>query len=127
MSPMDLALLAGLDFKVNVQGPFSDPVVYTAVGIAIVVLLLLVFVAIWLLSMWRHSLPGLRKLPQTDEEKLHAVELTLKGAVICILGILFPLLVLIGVVPLYYGVRKLAAIRLGIGGTEQEKQAGVAQ
>ncbi len=121
MSPLDLALLAGLDIKINIQGPFSDPAVRAAVGIVILVLLLLVIVAIWLLCMWRARLPGLRKLPQTDAEKLHAVELTLKGAVLCTLGIFFPLLVLIGVVPLYYGVRKLAANRLGLGGTEEEK------
>ena len=27
MSPLDLALLAGLDIKINIQGPFSDPAV----------------------------------------------------------------------------------------------------
>ena len=59
----------------------------------------------------------LRELPMTEEEKLDAVELTLKGVAICVLGLLFPPLVLIGLVPLYYGGRKLASVILGIEGT----------
>ena len=54
-----------------------------------------------------------RKIKNTrEQEELEAVELTLKGAVLFVLGrFYFPLLV-ISLVPLYYGLRKLAAIRL---------------
>ncbi len=82
---------------------------------------LLLVVLFLLLRMWRVRLPGLRKLPKTDKEKLGAVELTLKGAALCILGIVFPPLIVIGLVPLYYGARKLAAIRLGIMLTEEDR------
>lgn len=57
----------------------------------------------------------LRSAPRSDEEKRESVDLVLKGLVICILGILFPPLVLIGVVPLYYGARKLAFGSMGFG------------
>jgi hypothetical protein len=69
----------------------------------------------------RRGYPGLRaylrELPHTDAETLDAVELTLKGAVLCILGLLFPPLVLIGAVPFYYGARKWASAAMGIKGT----------
>ena len=78
----------------------------------------LVPVLIWRRSVRRRGYPGLRaylrELPMTEEEKLDAAELTLKGVAVCILGLLFPPLVLIGLVPLYYGGRKVAAITLGI-------------
>ena len=57
----------------------------------------------------------LRSAPRSDEERRDSVDLVLKGLVICILGILFPPLVLIGVVPLYYGARKLAFASMGFG------------
>jgi hypothetical protein len=78
----------------------------------------LVPVLIWRRSVRRRGYAGLRaylrELPQTEEEKLDAVELTLKGVVICVLGLLIPPLVLVGLVPLYYGARKLASVKLGI-------------
>jgi len=61
-------------------------------------------------------LPYLRELPWTDEQKWDAVELTLKGLVLCLLALLFPPILLIGLVPLYYGLRKLAAVKLRITG-----------
>jgi hypothetical protein len=76
---------------------------------------------VWRSRVRRRGYPGLRaylrELPMTEEEKLDAVELTLKGLAICVLGLLFPPLVLIGLVPLYYGTRKLASVILGIEGT----------
>lgn len=74
-----------------------------------------------LLLFWRSRLPRWRRLPHTDQEKLQAVELTLKGAALCMLGVLFAPMVLIGLVPLYYGVRQLAAIRLGIMGSGEDQ------
>ena len=90
-----------------------------------VVLLLAGWIAVFLVPVviWRRNVrtrgyPGLlaylRELPQTQEEKMDAIELTLKGVVICALGLLIPPLVLVGLVPLYYGARKLASVTLGI-------------
>jgi len=57
----------------------------------------------------------LRAAPRTDEEKRHAVELAVRGLGWCLLGILFPPLVLVGVVPFVYGTRKLFLAWLGVG------------
>jgi hypothetical protein len=88
----------------------------------------LVPILIWRRRVRRRGYPGLlaylRELPMTDEEKLDAVDLTLKGGAICVLGLLFPPLVLIGLVPLYYGARKLASVSMGITGAEDDGQDG---
>ena len=63
----------------------------------------------------------LRELPGTDAERLDAVELSLKGAMLCLLGLLFPPFLIIGVVPLYFGLRKLAAVGLGIKSLEKNQ------
>ena len=57
----------------------------------------------------------LRAAPQTDEEKRAAVDLALKGLVICLLGLLMPPVLLIGLIPLFYGVRKIAYASMGLG------------
>jgi hypothetical protein len=57
----------------------------------------------------------LRAAPQTDEEKRAAVDLALKGLVICLLGLLMPPVLLIGLFPLFYGVRKIAYASMGLG------------
>lgn len=57
----------------------------------------------------------LRAAPVTDEEKRDAVDLTLKGVVVCLLGLLFPPLILIGLVPLFFGGRKMAYGWMGLG------------
>ena len=57
----------------------------------------------------------LRAVPRTDEEKRHAVDLAARGLGWCLLGILFPPLVLVGVFPFVYGARKLFLAWLGVG------------
>lgn len=57
----------------------------------------------------------LRAAPQTDEEKRVAVDCALQGLVICVLGFLMPPLIIIGVFPLFFGVRKIAYSSLGLG------------
>ncbi len=107
----------------------SEEILSLVMGIGIGLLLLAGWIAVFLVPIlvWRSRVrrrgyPGLRaylrELPQTEEEKLDAVELTLKGAVLCIVGLLFPPLVLIGAVPLYYGARKWASAALGITGAK---------
>lgn len=57
----------------------------------------------------------LRAAPRSDEERRDAVDLALKGSAICLLGLLFPPLILIGLFPLFWGVRKLAYASMGLG------------
>jgi len=57
----------------------------------------------------------LRAAPRTDEEKQDAVDLALKGVVLCVSGLVFPPFLLVGLVPLYYGGRKIAYSSLGLG------------
>jgi hypothetical protein len=57
----------------------------------------------------------LRAAPQTDQEKQAAVDLALKGVVICLLGLIVPPLLLIGLFPLFYGVRKIIYASMGLG------------
>jgi len=57
----------------------------------------------------------LRAAPQTDEEKKEAADLALKGLVMCLLGLIFPPLLLVGLFPAFYGVRKLLYASMGLG------------
>ena len=57
----------------------------------------------------------LRAAPRSDEEKRDAVDLALKGLVFCVLGLIFPPLILVGLVPLFYGGRKLVYASMGLG------------
>ena len=57
----------------------------------------------------------LRAAPRTDEERRDAVDLALKGLVICLVGLIFPPLVLVGLFPFFYGARKLVYASLGLG------------
>ena len=90
-------------------------------GVALVTLF--VVVPLLLLGRWRRSArragyPDLRSylraIPSTDAEKRAAVEMALKGLILCLLGVVAPPLLLIGVFPLYYGARKLAFTWLGL-------------
>ena len=58
----------------------------------------------------------LRAIPCSDQDKRDAVDLALKGLMMCLLGLIFPPLLLVKVFPLIYGKRKLlfASIRLGL-------------
>jgi hypothetical protein len=57
----------------------------------------------------------LRAAPRTDEERRDAVDLALKGLVICLLGLIFPPLLLVGLFPFFYGARKLVYASMGLG------------
>ena len=62
-------------------------------------------------SFWAY----LAATPQTDAEKRAAADLALKGVVLCFLGLFFPPLVLVGLVPLYFGARKVIHVSMGLG------------
>lgn len=57
----------------------------------------------------------LNAVPGSDTERRDAVDLALSGLVICILGLVFPPLLLLGLFPLYYGARKVAYSAMGLG------------
>ncbi len=65
----------------------------------------------------------LRATPRSDEEKRDAVDLALKGLVVCLLGLLFPPLLLIGIFPHFYGARKLANASMGLGLVDDADQS----
>ena len=62
-------------------------------------------------SFWAY----LAATPVTDAQKRAAADLALKGFVICLLGLLFPPLILVGLVPLYFGARKVIHVSMGLG------------
>lgn len=57
----------------------------------------------------------LRAAPRSDAEKRDSADLALRGVVFCILGLLFPPFVLVGLIPLFYGGRKLVYASMGLG------------
>ena len=57
----------------------------------------------------------LRATPHSDVEKRDAADLALKGLVVCLLGLLFPPVILVGLIPLFYGGRKLVFASMGLG------------
>ena len=64
----------------------------------------------------------LRAAPRTDDERKDAADLALKGAAICLLAIIFSPVLLVGVFPLFYGVRKLLFASLGLGLVEDGEE-----
>ena len=57
----------------------------------------------------------LRAAPRSDAEKRDAVDLALKGLAACMLGLLFSPFVLVGLIPLFYGGRKVVYASMGLG------------
>lgn len=57
----------------------------------------------------------LRAVPRSDEEKRDAADLAMRGLVLCLLGLLFAPIVLVGLIPLFYGGRKLMYASMGLG------------
>ena len=57
----------------------------------------------------------LRAVPRSDAERRDAADLAVRGLALCMLGLLIAPIVLVGIVPLFYGARKLAYASLGLG------------
>lgn len=57
----------------------------------------------------------LRAAPRSDAEKRDAADLALKGLAFCVLGLLFAPFVLVGLIPMFYGGRKLLYASMGLG------------
>jgi hypothetical protein len=66
----------------------------------------------------------LRAAPRSDPEKRDAADLALKGLVWCGLGLIFAPFILVGLVPLFYGGRKLAYASMGLGLVDDADQPG---
>jgi hypothetical protein len=66
----------------------------------------------------------LRAAPGTDAEKRDAADLALMGLTLSLLGLIVAPLVLLGIVPLFYGGRKLAYASLGLGLVDDADQTG---
>ena len=66
----------------------------------------------------------LRAAPRSDAEKRDAADLALRGLVFCMLGLLFPPFVLIGLIPFFYGGRKLVYASMGLGLVDDADQPG---
>ncbi len=64
----------------------------------------------------------LRSAPRTDEEKRDSADLALKGLILCLLGALFPPLLLLGLVPLFFGTRKVIYASMGLGLADDSDQ-----
>ena len=57
----------------------------------------------------------LRAAPRSDAERRDAADLALKGLVACMFGFFFAPFVLFGLIPLFYGARKLIYASMGLG------------
>ncbi|HXT68189.1 MAG TPA: hypothetical protein VN700_00425 [Vicinamibacterales bacterium] len=66
----------------------------------------------------------LRAAPRTDEEKRDAADLALKGLVLCLLGMIFAPALLFGLIPLFYGARKVVYASMGLGFVDPTGSAG---
>lgn len=66
----------------------------------------------------------LRAAPRSDAEKQDAADVALKGLVLCLLGVIFPPFVLAGLIPLFYGGRKVVYASMGLGLVDDGEQPG---
>ena len=64
---------------------------------------------------YRSTRAYLRAAPRSDAEKADAADLALRGLVFCVLGALIAPFILVGLVPLFYGGRKLVYAQMGLG------------
>ena len=56
----------------------------------------------------------LKSVPRSVDEKRDAVDQACKGLVICLLALMFPPLLLIGLFPLFFGTRKTISVCMGL-------------
>ncbi len=56
----------------------------------------------------------LKAVPKTVDEKRDAVDQACKGLVICLLALMFPPLLLVGLFPLFFGTRKTISVCMGL-------------
>lgn len=66
----------------------------------------------------------LRAVPRTDEERRDAGDLALRGLVLCAFGLFFAPIMLAGVIPLYFGGRKVVYALMGLGLVDDRERPG---
>ena len=98
---------------------------FTAFAIFGPVMVLLVVLLVWSLiavsrTRQRARQAGFKRVsdymlavPRNDREKREAVNMAFRGLALCLVGIVFAPLLLLGVFPLYYGGRKVTLALLG--------------
>lgn len=64
----------------------------------------------------------MRAVPQTDQEKHEAVDQAFLGLAICLLGLMLPPLLLVGILPLTVGGRKAVYVLMGLGYVDDPDQ-----
>ena len=74
---------------------------------------------------YRSTREYLRAAPRSDAERRDAVDLALKGLVLTMLGIVISPLVFVGLIPLFYGGRKLMYASMGLGLVDDAEQPKV--
>jgi hypothetical protein len=65
----------------------------------------------------------MQAVPRTEDEKRDAVDQACKGLVICLLGLMFPPLLLVGLFPLFFGTRKTISVCMGLGLDNESDQS----
>lgn len=63
----------------------------------------------------------LRAAPRTDEEKRDATDLALKGLILCLLGMIFAPALFFGLIPFFYGARKVVYASMGLGFADRDE------
>ena len=103
--------------------PFGFPELFLLVPVLLMLVVPLVAAIVVFRMTWRRArrfgyastLAYLRAAPRTDAERRDAADLAMKGLVLCLLGLIASPVVLFGLVPLFYGGRKLVYAAMGLG------------
>jgi uncharacterized membrane protein len=66
----------------------------------------------------------LRAVPRSEQEQREAVDLALQGLMCCLVGLIVPPLILVGVFPLYYGARKVLYAQMGLALVDDRDRPG---
>lgn len=105
-----------------------EPFVPAAVILGVLLAPIVLFAVLVWRSTRRFGYPSasayLRAAPRSHAEKRDAADLALKGLVTCVLGLLFSPLALVGLLPLFYGGRKLAYASMGLGLADDPNHTG---
>ena len=94
--------------------------IFGPVLVLLFIVLILSLVAVWRTRQkaqragFRSVGDYMRAAPRTDAEKKEAVSMMMRGVALCLLGMVFAPFALLGVVPLYYGGRKITLALLGL-------------
>ena len=102
--------------------PLSLALLVTLPVLGVLIAIVLVIIALWRRVRrnvrkfgYASLFAYLRAVPRTDVERRDAVDMALVGVVLCVIGVVFPPLLLVGLFPLFYGGRKVGYLILGLG------------